>query len=355
MRVLFDGHQIGRGQTGNETYARETVRALVERGRTDVVLAVERNAEPPVAPRAVTIRRVPRSGLLRLAAFGQIARDTRSDVVHAIYFLPPFLGRPSVVAVHDISYELHPEFFRRSEVMRNRVLVRAAIRRATFVVTVSETSRLDILEFYGADPARVVAIPAGVSQAFHPADLARADEHAPRRLRVLGVGTLQPRKNLINLAAAIQRVSARHPVTLRLVGPDGYQANAIRNKVGLGPDVTFLGYVSEQELVKEYQAADVFVYPSLYEGFGLPVVEAMASGVPVVTSDRGALPEVAGDAALIVDPCDATAIADAILRIAEDRDLRQTLRTRGLARAHQYSWLAAAMSLEGVYEAASGR
>jgi glycosyltransferase involved in cell wall biosynthesis len=166
---------------------------------------------------------------------------------------------------------------------------------------------------------------------------------------VLAVGTLQPRKNLIRLVDAVARLSRDMPVVLRVVGPDGYQAAQIRERLGRSVQVEIAGYVSEDELAAEYRNADVFVYPSLYEGFGLPVVEAMASGTPVVTSGAGSLREVAGEAALIVDPLDVEAIAEAIARIASDRELRASLRTRGLARAAEFTWDRSATRLAEIY------
>ena len=172
-------------------------------------------------------------------------------------------------------------------------------------------------------------------------------------VHILAVGTLQPRKNLLRLLDAVRIVGARKRIQLRVIGPPGHAAEEIRARMG-GTDVELLGYVPEDQLLQEYRAADVFVYPSIYEGFGLPVVEAMASGTPVVTTTGGSLPEVAGDAALIVDPYDVDAIANAIARLIEDPSLRERLVERGLRRAAQYSWRSAADRLVSVYERVVG-
>jgi glycosyltransferase involved in cell wall biosynthesis len=187
----------------------------------------------------------------------------------------------------------------------------------------------------------VVAIYNGVDTIFGPGPDA-PEEGGLDPLRVLAVGTLQPRKNLGRLLDAVAIVARNRRVLLRVVGPDGYQAEAIRARLAGRAEVEVLGYVGRAALADEYRRAHVLAYPSLYEGFGLPVVEAMASGTPVVTTTGGSLPEVAGDAALIVDPFDVSAIAAAIERVAEDGALRAELRERGLVRARAFSWATAA-------------
>jgi glycosyltransferase involved in cell wall biosynthesis len=340
--VLFDAHQLGKRQTGNETYVRELLRGLTAIGGASIYAAVERRPVPlDVLGPEVRLLRVPTSGLGRLAALSFLARRLRPDVVHAIYFLPPVTGRPTVLTLHDISFERFPEFFSRSALLRDRVLVRLSALAATRIVTVSETSRRDVIELYRISPERVVAIPNGVSTAFYPPEDTDGPDQASREgrpLRLLAVGTLQPRKNLLRLLDAVRLISRETLVDLRIVGPDGYQAEAIRQRVAGSAQVTIVGYVTEEDLANEYRQADIFVYPSIYEGFGLPVLEAMACATPVVTSTGGSLPDVAGDAALMVDPFDVTAMAEAIRRIAEDSALARTLRDRGLERARMFSW-----------------
>jgi glycosyltransferase involved in cell wall biosynthesis len=277
-----------------------------------------------------------------------LARQEQADLVHAIYFLPPAMRRPTVVTVHDISFELFPKFFTRSALVRNRALIRASARGASRVITVSETSRREILDRYQLPEERVVAIPNGVAPVFRP-----AAQWAPfsggRPLRVLAVGTLEPRKNLIGLLDALRLIGSEITIALRVIGPNGFQAKEIRARLSTAVQTQILGWASERQLIEEYQAADVFVYPSIYEGFGLPVLEAMASGTPVVASTGGSIPEVAGDAALLVDPFDVHAIADAIRRIATDATLVHRLRERGLARASEFTWERSAKSHATVY------
>ena len=320
------------------------VTALIEEAATgDVAVASVRDIGP--CP----------SGLLRLAAMSLATRRTHPDLVHAIYFAPYLAGRPVVLTIHDISYEIHPEFFSRTERWRGRTLIRDSARRARFVVTVSETSRRDLIEHYGLAEDRVIAIPNGVAQRYLDSP---AQEHGPigdRPVRVLALGSLQPRKNLIRLIGAVRQASKTRQVELRVVGPDGYHAEVIRRKLEGAAEVQIAGYVAEDALVDEYRRADMLVYPSLYEGFGLPVVEAMACGLPVITSTGGSLPEVAGDATLIVDPLDEMAIAEAILRLSGDDGLRGELSRKGRTRAQRFSWVESAERHIQVYrEAADG-
>jgi glycosyltransferase involved in cell wall biosynthesis len=352
-RVLFDAHHIGSGKTGNETYARELLRALRGRAGLHLTAAVVDSPSDPALEPPIAVRRVPRNGWLRLLALG--IAGSGMDLVHSMYYLPLASRRPTVVSIHDVSYERHPEFFGRLEVLKNRVLVREAARRATMVVTLSEHARSEMIELYGLDPHRVAVVPGGVSEAFHAPDEPRAPT-ADRTgvVRILAVGTLQPRKNLLRLLDAVRIVGLRERVQLRVIGPPGHAADEIRARLGNGADVVLLGYVPDHLLLQEYRAADIFVYPSIYEGFGLPIVEAMACGTPVVTTTGGSLPEVAGDAALIVDPYDVDAIARAIAQLIDDPSLRRDLVARGRSRAAEYTWRSAADRLVAVYERVLG-
>jgi len=354
--VFFDAHQLGRRQTGNETYVRGLLGGLRTIGEVSVVAAVERGQEPTgiLAP-PIRIRRVPANGIGRLASMAAIAHRIRPDLVHAIYFLPP-VATPTVLSIHDISFELFPEFFSRRALMRDRLLIRLSARRATRVVTLSEASRRDLIDRYGLAPEKVVAIHCGVAPSFCPAPSVGRDSPAGGRpLRLLAIGTLQPRKNLIRLLEAVKIIAREAPVILRIIGPDGFQATAIREHDAGNAHVEIVGYVADDALADAYRWADMLVYPSIYEGFGLPVLEAMACGTPVVTSTGGSLPEVAGDAAIIVDPLDVAAIADGIRKIAGDGPGTAKLRARGLARAAAFTWDRSAALHAKVYQELVGK
>ena len=352
---MFDGHHVGRQQTGNETYAREMARALSDRNDIDLIVTVDRgNPQATEDLPMIKTRALPRNPVGRLLALPLVARQYRADLLHTIYYLPAGPVRHTIVSVHDISFVRFPEFFSSGERMKNRILVGDAIRRAGAISTLTAHAKEEIVDVYRVDPGRVYVVPCGVSPAFFQADV-ESRRLQDDRLRLLAVGSLQPRKNLQRLVAAVRALSAQRPVTLSLIGPEGYQAQEIRESVGQDASVRFLGYVSEQRLIEAYQSADVFVYPSLYEGFGLPVIEAMACGTPVVTSTGGSLPEVAGSAAVLVDPLDELAIADGIRRAADDASLRTRLVRDGLVRARHFTWPAAASALTEAYKVVASR
>jgi glycosyltransferase involved in cell wall biosynthesis len=350
IRVIFDGHHIGRRQTGNETYAREMARALADRDDIDLILTVDNGRlEAARELTRASTRELPRNPIGRLAALPLLAYQRHADVIHTMYYLPPGPSRRTVVSVHDVSYERFPEFFSRAERWKNRLLIGDAIRRAGAICTLTNHAKSEIVDVYGVDPERVFVVPCGVAPAYLDAGISPRPER-DERLRILAVGSLQPRKNIPRLVAAVRLVASQRPVKLSLIGPEGYQAQEIRALVGRDAIVEFLGYVSESRLIEAYQSADIFVYPSVYEGFGLPVVEAMACGTPVLTSTGGSLPEVAGSAALLVDPGDTVAIAAGIARLADDADLRSRLVRDGLSRARQFTWPAAALALSETYQ-----
>ncbi|MDE3090567.1 MAG: glycosyltransferase family 4 protein, partial [Chloroflexota bacterium] len=213
----------------------------------------------------------------------------------------------------------------------------------------------------GADPRRVVVDYCGFDAAFHPAThpqetkMFRAQHRLPDKF-ILHVGTIEPRKNIARLVRAFARAkrAARLPHRLVLVGARGWkyaEVDAVIEQENMQNEVVFAGYVPQDELPLWYRAADLFVYPSLYEGFGLPSLDAMASGTPVVTSNAAALPEVVGDAALLVAPEDEAALADAIVCALTDPARREAMSARGLAQAAKFSWARAARETADIYRA----
>jgi glycosyltransferase involved in cell wall biosynthesis len=270
---------------------------------------------------------------------------------------------PVVTTVFDLAVLRHPEKFR--PWLRNyaRVAMPGMIRSARAVLTLSEASRAEIIEVLGIDPARVTVVPCGVSPEFVPrAEHIDADDRAllaPLRIEgpfVLTVGAVEPRKNLDGLLRAMAVLRARSPyrdLQLVHVGPEGWLSGNLPqlvNDLGLGDSVRFLGMLPRAALAALYRAARVMVYPSLYEGFGLPIAEAMASGTPVVTSNCSSMPEVAGDAGILIDPTSVEAIAEGIARAWSDEALRAGMMRAGLVQARQFTWDAAARQTAAVYD-----
>jgi glycosyltransferase involved in cell wall biosynthesis len=282
------------------------------------------------------------------------ARHLGADLLHLPAALGPVRGRrPTVVTIHDLSVLHSPQDFRPWFRHYARVVIPRLARRAARVIAVSEATRRDVIEHLEVPEERVVAVPNGIAVSEDP----RMD--GPYRLPpryVLSVGTLEPRKNLLRLFEAV-RLLAERPATKDVVlvhaGGYGWLADDVvrtAHSPALRGRVRLLGYVPEEHMACLYRQARLLAYPSLFEGFGFPVLEAMASGCPVVTSDRSSLPEVAGDAAVLVDPESVEAIAEGIRRVWEDDALARDLTVRGLARAQLFSWERTARLTADVYE-----
>ncbi len=288
------------------------------------------------------------------------SRRERLNLLHGLAYVTPLAAScPTVVTVHDISFVRFPRAFRAANRYYLSTFTRLSVQRAARVIAVSAHTRDDLIRTWAILPEKITVVPNGLDVAFHPVDAAAVADFRRRRglpeRFILSVGTLEPRKNLARLVQAYAAATAgeRREIKLVLVGGKGWGYQEIFAQVerlGLTRDILFPGFVPADELPWWYRAADVFAYPSLYEGFGLPVLEAMASGIPVMTSTVSSLPEVAGDAALLVDPCDVEAMAQAIARLLHDKSLREELVARGLRRAAGYSWARTAIETIAVYQ-----
>jgi glycosyltransferase involved in cell wall biosynthesis len=274
--------------------------------------------------------------------------------------LPPLVSCRSVVTIHDCIHLMFPQYLpNRMALAYARASIALAARRATRVMTVSESSKRDILRYVDTEPDKIDVIYNAYDERFGVEP--REEEVVRVRERfqlsdefVLYAGNVKPHKNLERLIQAFHLVRQRGLDHLKLViiGDEVSKYAALRRAVHkhqLHKYVRFFGYVPEETLAVMYRLAGVFVFPSLYEGFGLPPLEAMASGTPVVTSNVSSLPEVAGDAAVLVDPYDAGAIADGIFTVLTDERTRCTLRHKGLERARQFSWETSVARVREIY------
>lgn len=269
---------------------------------------------------------------------------------------------PSVVTVHDVAFLAYPAAFHATKRRYLTAMTRLSVRRARHIIAVSAHTRDDLVHHFGVRPERVTVIPNAADERYRPANTAnditrfKTANNLPDRF-ILFVGTLEPRKNLRRLIEAFALLSGDDPdVKLVIVGASGWLTSDLAPHVqsrGLSDHVIFTGYVSDEDLPRWYQAATVFCYPSLYEGFGLPVLEAMACGTPVVTSRTSSLPEVAGDAALLVDPTDVRGLANALQSVLADDARQRAMSAAGSARSHAYSWeRTAAATLDVIRDAA---
>jgi glycosyltransferase involved in cell wall biosynthesis len=344
-------------RTSSEVYADELSGAL--RRLTDDTVTIT-DWRPPAGGR----RRGPRRYLRRYLGYQWSVRGGNGAVNHIVdhgyghlaFSLDP---QRTVVTLHDTlllklaAGELPGPRPRRT-ILGHRFSL-AAIRRVAHVITDSESSRQDFLRFIDYDPARVTTIPLGISKRFQP----RADPggrpagtNAARPLRLLHVGHCGFYKNIEGILRAIPAITRKlgRPVVLVKVGtPFTAEQRELVAQLRIGAQVEHLGAVAAEALPGVYQDAQLLLMPSWHEGFGLPVLEAMACGIPVVASDRGSLPEVVGDAGLLVDPQDMDGLAEAAVRVLSDRGLRARLRRRGLERAALFSWERTARQTLAIY------
>jgi glycosyltransferase involved in cell wall biosynthesis len=366
MRFSVDAHAIGQHLTGNETYIRNLLNCFAALDRkADFVTYVSREDAFDEVPERFHKRRVAINPFVRLGYdLPRRLRQDKPQLLHVQYTAPLFCPVPLVVSVHDVSFLEHPEYFTPFRALQLRFTVDRTVRAAARVLTPSEFSKRRILESYGLDESKVVVMPNGVCSTFHPISREIAQRWAQSALGlavpfILTVGDLQPRKNHVNLIRAFEQLVRAYPQLphhLVVVGKPTWHAQEIREfarKCGVADRIHFTGFVSDADLVKLYGACDLFVYPSFYEGFGLPILEAMACGRAVACSNTSAMPEVADSAALLFDPHS----VDDILLTMRDMLLNPELRARmerlGAQRAPMFSWeTSAAKTLDLYYEVA---
>ncbi len=297
------------------------------------------------------------SSMIRLAwQLPRLRRRYRLDVLHTQYILPLGAARGNAVTIHDILFENYPQFFTWTFVRRSRLLVPWSARHADLLCTVSEFSRRELEQRYGIK-APIVVLPNAVDERFHPgndgSELIHRRGLEPRQY-ILSVGRIEPRKNYPSLLKAYSAMEGHVP-PLVIVGQRDFKSAAFEAALAALPPERrpiILSDVRDEELPAFYRHALLFAYPSFAEGFGMPPLEAMASGTPVIAASTTALPEVLGTAALLIDPTDERALCQALQRLCADAELRARLIAAGLAQARQFTWNDAAARLAAAYAAA---
>jgi glycosyltransferase involved in cell wall biosynthesis len=322
------------------------------------------DAVPPQIPRVAERLHPPTNAGWTLVGLPRAAAEARVDVLHAPAYTAPFWSpAPVVLTIHDISYERNPEWYPYRRDWLRRAFYRWSARTAAHVLTCSGFSASEIAEMYALPGDRVTVVPLGVSGEFSPAD-ANVPCELPAAVTapfLLNVGDLHERRNLAVAVEAVleARRQARRQggalpaLSLVLVGTDrgtGDALSALAAGAGAPEAVVRIGRVEEPVLRALYRGATAFVYPSRYEGFGLPVLEAMASGTPVIAANAASIPELAGDGAILLDPDDAHGWSDAVIRVATDERLRRELGARGRARAALFTWKRTARATMDVYQ-----
>ena len=353
MRIAIDARKLR--DFGIGTYVRNLLRHLgrIDRTTEYVVLCHEED-RPQVLQVGENFRPLldtsPGYSLREQVSVPLDLRRARADLFHAPhYVLPPLTPCPSVVTIHDCIHLRFPQYLpHRLGYTYARGSLWVATHRSSRVITVSEASKRDILNYFDIPESKIDVIPNAIDERFwempDPEEIERVRERFQLQDPfILYAGNIKPHKNVERLIEAFHmlRKQGLDEVKLLVIGDEVSRYATLRRAVHrhqLHKHVRFLGFVADQTLAVLYRLAGVFVFPSLYEGFGLPPLEAMASGTPVITSNVSSLPEVVGDAAILIDPYDPGAIAEAMRRVLTDEALRQSLRVRGLARARHFSW-----------------
>jgi len=369
MRFAVDAHAIGCNLTGNEVYVRNLLSSFAALDPSAEFIAYYSvDQAEQWLPETFRKRRVARNPFLRLGAdlSRRLLRD-RPDLLHVQYTAPLVCPAPVVVSIHDVSFEEHPEFFAPLRARQLQWTVRRTVRRAARILTGSEFSRQAIARTYGVNGDHVVVIPNAAAPLFRP--LAREAAAAAVRARfgipapfILTVGDLQPRKNqlgLIRAFAEMVRTRPQLPHRLVLAGKETWFSPRVHKAAeasGVAERIHFTGFVTDPDLLQLYSACDLFVFPSFYEGFGLPVLEAMACGRAVACSRASALVEVVDAAAILFDPGSRDEMVRAMLDLLLDAQLRARMERLGLQRAAQFSWhKTAQQTLDVYYEVAGSR
>ena len=367
MRIAIDAHSVGTKLGGNESYAVNLIESLAEIDDVNdytlyVTTAEARDRFHQRWPNFKVRTTLPHTPLIRIPlTLSAELRKHPVDVLHVQFTAPPFCPCPVVVSIHDLSFEHLPHTFHRRSRTQLRLTVRHSARRAARILTLSEHTRRDVIDTYGIEPSRITAIPLAASDHFQPV----ADDRELQRVRhtygidgtyILSVGSIQPRKNLARLVNAYASLRDKYAQTelpkLVLAGKCGWlydETLRALKQTGLERSVILTGYVPEADLPALYSGALCFVYPSFFEGFGLPPLEAMKCGTPVIVGNKTSLPEVVGDAALTVDPFDVSAIAVAIENLINDSILRRELSVKGRMRAEMFDWRQTARQTLEIY------
>jgi len=368
VRIAIDAHSVGANLGGNETYATNLIEALAEIDTQNLytLYVTKQSAVDRFTKRWPNFQvrlTLPHTPLVRIPL--TLSRELRRnpvDLLHVQYTAPPFARCPVISTIHDLAFEHLPETFNRRSWMQLRMTVRRTARMAAHLLTLSESSKQDLIQTYGIPGTRITVTPAAAANALRP--VSDATELAAVRRQygiqpnyILSLSSIQPRKNLPRLIEAYGLLRRTRPESrfpqLVIAGKRGWlESETLRaaQKSQWARDIVFTGYVPDEQLAALYSGALCFVYPSYFEGFGLPVLEAMQCGAPVIAGDRTSLPEIVSDAGLLVDPHDVQALATAIAELVDHEDRRNEFSNRGLHRAKQFTWKKTAEATLEVYD-----
>lgn len=381
MIVGIDGHMIGDHSGGNESYYTNILKSMeVPEGSTFILFLKTSVDDTPYRDKFKIVRFKSSSAFQRVFwELPKLCEKYHLDLIHLQYFIPFHRPCPVVTTIHDISFEHYKDIFTRIEYLRQKILIPYAAKKSARIITVSENAKQDIVKMYHVPAEKIIVTGNAVNSRFRKLSSIELKEMQLREKFSIGagpyiltVGNLQPRKNLPRLIEAFRRFQVEHTeYRLVIVGKkawmyDGVLKAAASNvweddaasyrsaerKQGNSSDNSILltDYVSDEDLVRLYNAASFFVYPSFFEGFGIPPLEAMACGIPVAVSCASSLPEVVGDAGLYFDPFNTSDIVASLDRLATDEIIRQQLIIRGYERVNKFSWIDSAKNVVNTYK-----
>lgn len=373
LKVVVLAERLGTSAGGVEVYERCLLNALHEESHTcqvEIIPVLARRSgldslHPDLQPQCRILQ--PQGKVGTMLSFWLEMRRVKPDVIHACFVIPPILNEkvPVVSTVHDIGFIRFPEQYPGAMALKLKSALARILKRSERIVTVSESTREDLLDYSRTDGGKIVTVYNGLDVNFvhhHPAE---TDREILKKYRVEGhyilyTGKLEPRKNVTTLVRAYNRLreSGRFDGQLVILGsPKTFMFEETQRSIDDSPfraEIIQTGYVGAKEVPLFYANAAALCFPSLYEGFGFPVLEAMASGVPVVCSRSTCLPEIVGDAGLLVDPHDDSALADGLAKVIHDTGLREVLKDMGLDRAATFNWQTAARNMIALYQETAG-
>lgn len=368
MRICIDAHVLGDKSGGNETYYRNIIDNIHKFMKQDdeiiLLMSSKKEAERINKKNIRNIKTVffkSKNPIIRyLYEIPKLVRKYKADVLHTQYYAPLIKNCKLVVTIHDISYEHFPEYFKKLELIRNRVWIWYSSKISDIILTVSEYSKKDISERYKINKDKIVVTHLATSEIYKQVDEKLVEETKEKfgikGSYLLTVGNLQPRKNMVRLINSYTEIKSNNPefnLKLVIVGKKAWKFDGIFktvNSANLNDEVILTDYVSDYELVNLYNGAEIFIYPSIFEGFGLPVIEAMACGTPVITSNVSSLPEVAGDCALLINPYDQNSISNEIIKLYKNKEMIESLKNSGMIRAKTFKWEETTLKIFNVYK-----
>lgn len=361
LEVLIDAHCIGDKSGGNETYWKNLIDNIPNVDNyNNYTLKYNKNYSSRLQEENFKVKKYTFDNTFyrNLIEIPVNNLQGKFQVYHTQYFLPISCGSKTVVTIHDISFLHYPECFSRKQLLLNNYLIKEAAHKSKYIITVSEFSKKDIVEKYNIDPEKIFVTHLAANKNYKPVSDKRnmSDiimKYNIKSKYILTVGNLQPRKNLERLIRAfnqLQRQEWFKEYELVIVGKKDWQLDKLFSNVEMNRNIVLTGYVPDSDLSLLYNYCDTFVYPSIFEGFGLPVLEALQCGKAVLTSNSSSLPEVIGDAGILFDPFDIEDIATSIANVLKNKEYRSSLEDKAIIQASKFTWEETALKTVRVYE-----